>query len=226
MPESIVTEEMQAAVAADLEEKQAAKKDPAVRTLKREGRQQKLYVSDLYEFPVEFDLDGVYPTSYLAQPVGPITGFVDTQEFTIIEERLKGLLFDQPARDLEKGQTLKTVKGLKLSGDLIQIPYEKQINNTAGGDYSDAIGVQRQRRKGTIVFYDFETGMPVYCFTNNCWAAAMVPGLVEMFPEHLDVIGTGYCSRKHYQFSAPNEANGYRGMFSGGATTTQSRRTV
>jgi hypothetical protein len=186
-----------------------------------------LYVSDLYELPKEFDLEGLAPTSYLTEVHGEITGAVDTQEFTIIEERLGGLLFDRPARDLERGAQLKVVKALKPSGDLIQVPWEMQINNTAGGDYGDAIGVRRMARKKYFVFLDFETGQPIYCFSNNCWAAAMVPALASTYPEHAQAIGTGYCSLKHFGYTAPNEANkfltGYGGMFSAGATTTQSR---
>lgn len=224
--ESGVSQDMLESAKKDLAQKNAAR-ESGVKVFRRGERQSELRVLDIYPFPADFDVEGIAPTSYLAQPVGDITGFIDTQEFTVIEERLKGLVFDKPARDLEKGATLKTVKALKPMGGLVQLPWEAQINNGAGGDVSDMVGVRRYQKKGYHLFLDPVTGLPMYCYTLNCWAAAMVPQLVGDYPQHSQAIGTGFCSLKHFTFSSPNEAKkfltGYTGMFSDGATTTASR---
>lgn len=221
--ETGVSEEMVAAAKADLEQKNQEIQD-GVRTFKR-GGEAKVRVSDLYEFPKDFDMSGVTPMSYLAEPVGEITGNVDTQAFRINEDRTKGLMFDVPARRLEQGRALRTIKHLKPNGVLGQIPFEGQINNTAAGDMSDAIGVKKYQRKGSIIFFDFDNAQPVYCMARNCFAAAMIPELVEEYPQHANVVGSGYCSYDHMVFTEPNLARrSGNGMFEGGVTTTRSRR--
>jgi hypothetical protein len=219
-----VTADMKEAAAADLKRLNTNRKNNKRRTFKREGAAQKLYVSDLFEFPADFNLDGIGPMSYLAQPEGEITGSIDTQEFTIKEELLKGLTFEPPGRKLERGRALRTVKALKPNGVLSQLPFEGQINNGAAGDVKDALGIRYYQRKGFLIFMNFDTLEPIYCFARNCHAAAMVPQLAQRFPQHADVIGSGYCSYEHMVFTEPNLARNAAGlgMFGLNATTTRS----
>lgn len=221
---SQVSEDMQAAAKADLD-RVNADRAAGVRTFSRGGAQAELTVSDLFEFPADFDLAGIAPTAYLAQPEGEITGNLETQKFSVVEERLKGLIFDVPGRALERGRTAKTVKMLMYDGRLIQIPFEAQINNTAAGSSEDAIGVRKYQRRG-IIFFDFSTGLPIYCFSRNCNAAAMRPELSRQYPQHQAVSGSGYCSREHFLFTEPSRArrwfNEGGGMFEGNVTTSQS----
>ena len=227
LPENTgVSQDMIDAAKADLKAKNEARAEGR-KVFRRGEGQSALRVLDIYPFPADFDVEGIAPTSYLAQPVGEITGYIDTQEFTIIEDRLKGLVFDKPARDLEKNHNLRTIKALKPMGGLVQLPWANTINNAAGGDEADMVGVRRYQKKGYHLFLDPQTGQPMYCYSLNCWAAAMVPALVQEYPEHTGALGTGYCSLRHFQMTAPNEAKrfltGYTGMFSDGATTTASR---
>lgn len=224
-PVVTMTPELQAAIDADLAKVNEARASGIkIRTFANAGTASKLYVSDLYELPMALDLDGIAPTSYLAQPEGDITGAVHTQTFSIREERLLGLMFDQPSRRLEQGRALRVVKALKPNGNLVQIPIEGQINNAAAGNPEDAIGVRHYARKGYIILMDLEAFLPVYCLARNCWAAAMVPGLSKRFPAHVDVIGSGYCSYDHMVFVEPNLARNAAGlgMFGLNATTTRS----
>lgn len=223
-----VPADVQDAVKANLA---AINKDRAsgLRTFKREGAISDLYVSDIFPFPADFSVANLAPTSYLAQPEGEITGSIDTQKFSLIEERLKGLLFDQPARSIERGSALRVVKILKPDGTLGQVGFEGQINNAAAGGTEDAIGLHKQARKGGYLFYNFETGQPIYCFARNCWAAAMISLLEKIYPQHRNVIDSGYCSADHFRFVEPSRARrffqeGGGGLFEANATTSQSRR--
>jgi hypothetical protein len=179
----------------------------------------------------DIDLDDLSPTSFLANPHGAITGYVDTQEFTVQEDRLKGLTFDRPARDLPKGKRLYTVKAIHRDGRLVQLPFEGQLNNTAGGDPGDAIGLNRYRRKGIFILFDWDAGLPIYCAARECWAVAMReelfqiedPQIKAMLEPHRNAINTGFCSLKHAQFTLPNrfsESGVTLGTFGKDATTT------
>lgn len=225
--ESIVTDEMKEAAAADLARLNAKRAEESnIRRFSRPGARKKVYVSDLFEFP-EFDLDGIGPMSYLAQPEGEITGNLDTQEFSILEDRLRGLTFEEPARQLEQGRALRTVKALKPNGIMAQLPFEGQVNNGAAGDVSDALGIryyQRKWGKAGIIFMDFDTLQPVYCFARGCHAAAMVPALAAVYPQHTDVIGSGYCSYEHMVFTEPNLARNSQGQGLFGLNATTSRQ--
>lgn len=222
---SIVTEEMVTAAKEDLV-RQSKNIGPgsSVRTFKRGERTARIYVSDLFEFPASFDFEGIGPVSYLAQPEGEITGSVDTQTFSIKEQFLAGLVFEEPARRLEQGRALRVVKALKPNGVLAQLPFEPQINNGAAGDVQDALGLRFYQRKGFLIFMDMDTLQPVYCFARNCHAAAMIDKLVKKYPQHADVIGSGYCSWDHLVFTEPNLAAKLMGggTFSNNATTTRS----
>jgi hypothetical protein len=222
--DSGVSEDMQAAAKADLDrlnEQRAA--GPKLRVFKSPDSPSELYVSELYEFPAEFDLEGIGPTSYLAQVEGEITGSIHTQTFSIREERLKGLMFEQPNRKLEAGRSLRVVKAIKPNGGLVQLPFESRVNNAAAGEVGDVIGLRTYQRKRFILLMDVDTLSPVYCFARNCWAAAMVPQLVAMFPQHSDVVGSGYCAYDHMVFTEPNLGRqASLGTFGQNATTSQS----
>lgn len=205
--ESGVTADMMEAAAADLKEKNEKREaEKQLRVFRPGGVQSQLYVSKVFKLPEDFSLDNLSPTSYLAQPEGEITGSVSTQRYSLVEERLKGLVFDQPGRPLAAGRALRTVKWLKPDGTLSQIGYEGQINNTAAGDLSDAIGLRGYARKGGVMFFNFDTGLPIYCFARNCWAAAMCEEIADDFPQHRGVIGSGYCSADHFRFVEPGRA--------------------
>lgn len=222
--ESGVNQEMIAAAAADLKEKNEKRiAKPGIRTFRRPGTASQVAVNELFPFPDDFDLSGLAPVSYLAMPEGEITGAIDTQEFSVIEERLKGLLFDIPGRNLARNGQLRTIKALKPNGTLAQLPFALQINNAAAGELRDALGLRKYQRRGYLIFMDFDTLSPVYCMARNCWAAAMVAALAKVYPEHLNVLGSGYCSHDHMGFTEPNLVRQGSGMFEAGATTSTSR---
>lgn len=219
--ETGVTQDMQEAAAADLAAKNLKRKeDSKIRTFKQPGTVIDLYVSDIYELPKELNQDGLAPTSYLAQPEGDITGSIFTQTFSVREERLKGLVFDQPARRLQKGMAIRTIKAIKPNGNLAQLPFTSTVNNQAGGSTEDAIGLRKYTRKGFIVLFDFDSMAPIYCMARNCWAAAMVEPLSELFPKHRNVIGSGYCSYDHMAYTEPQLARQSGGMFETGVTSS------
>ncbi len=222
--ETGVSQDMKEAAEKDLKRQaEERKRTSGIRTFRgAAGAEPELYVSDLYELP-NLDIDGIGPMSFLAKIEGEITGSVATQTFSIQEERLKGLTFDQPARRLEKGRSLRVVKVIKPNGVLGQIPFEDQINNTAAGDSNDAIGVKKYAKKGYFILFDFDEMQPIYCMSRNCWAAAMVPQLAEKFPQHTGVIGSGYCSYDHMVFTEPNLARQSGGMFESNVTTSRNR---
>lgn len=224
---AIVTEEMKAAAKADLEERTNAQASPAKRRTRQrpDAREQQFWIDETLAIPVELNLDYLSPTSYLTTPVGEITGFTDTQEFEVVEERLKGLTFAAPGRNLPAGKRQYTVKAFHQDGRLVQLPFEQQIQNTAGGEIEDAIGLRRYERKGILLLFDFRTMMPVYCAARECWAAAMREELLERFPEHRAAVGTGFCSVRHAQFTLPNRFRDagaiLSGMFGQDATTSR-----
>lgn len=230
----IVTDEMLAAVKSEelgtIEEANAAKeeqvRDPSKpRTFQREAsrRTVDLWIDESLPIPVQLDIDNLSPTSVFAVPYGEITGNIETQEFTLDEEKLKGMVFQMPAKNLP-GKRLYTVKAFHEDGTLVQLPFESQINNTAGGELEDAIGIRRYQRKGLLVLIDWNTLMPVYCAAFECWAAAMRPELVDRFPQHQAAVGTGFCSVRHAQHTMPNrfsQAAEILGAFGKDATTSR-----
>lgn len=217
-----VSEEMLDAAKADLEVKSQTA-ESKVRTRKT-TKSFVLWVDESTPLPVELDFDLLSPTSYLTEPFGSITGSVDTQQFTVVEERLRGLTFAAPAQNLPK-KRLYVVKAFHLDGRLGQIPFEPQINNTAGGELEDAIGLHREQRKGRLILIDWNTMIPVYCAARDCWAASMRKDLIERFPAHADAVNTGFCSMRHAQHTMPNRFRDAEailgGMFGAGATTSR-----
>ena len=135
------------------------------------------------------------------------------QEFVIDKEKVTFLYFDKPGRNLPK-KRLCVVKALHKDGRIVQIGFEPQINNTAGGDPGDAIGLHRMERKGIHLFLNWETMETVYCSAWGCWAQA----------EKLGSDFVNYCSMRHAQHTLPNQYKGAstisKSLMESGVTTS------
>lgn len=131
------------------------------------------------------------------------------QEFIIEPEKVETLMFTQPGRNLPK-KRLYTIKAIHRDGRLVQLPFEPQIQNNAGGDIEDAIGLRRYQRKGIKLLVNFDTLQPIYCAAWDCWAQARADG---------------FCSERHAQHTLPNrykDAAAITGsIFGEGATTSR-----
>ncbi len=142
-----------------------------------------------------------------------IATYSSEQEFMIDPEKVEWLFFQQAGRNLPK-KRLYTIKGIHRDGRLRQFGYEEQIQNTAGGDPEDAIGLHRYERKGIYILIDWTTMIPVYCGAWGCFAAADQTGE-----------SVGFCSVRHGQHTLPNNFRqgdqGMMGMFSQNATTSR-----
>lgn len=142
-----------------------------------------------------------------------IAAYGGDQEFIIKPETVRNLMFSQPGRNLPK-KRLYTIKAIHKDGRLVQLPFELQIQNNAGGDPEDAIGLRRYQRKGIRLLINFETLVPVYCASWDCWAQAQQEGNF-----------VGFCTLKHAKHTLPNrykDAGGIVGsMFGDGATTSR-----
>ncbi len=102
-----------------------------------------------------------------------------------LEEAINKVVVDmQTARELNgpptEGPLHKTIKMLRPDGNLVQLPYEEQINNLAGS-ISDA--TVRYTDK------DFKLTEPTLCPSQDCWN----PGLVEKGNYTFGM----YCSADH-----------------------------
>ncbi len=75
----------------------------------------------------------------------------------------------------------------------MQLPAEQQIQNNAGGDAEDMIGLRRYQRKGILVLINWETAVPLYCAAWGCFAQASED---SNFP--------GFCSMRHAKHTLPN----------------------
>jgi hypothetical protein len=203
-PEEVLDADMVAAAKASAERmnqfrEEAPKAGVGVRRKRGGGRGSgsEFFESDI-PYPVEqhgedFEL---YTSSGMAAkiPVGvEITAYSDDQEFIIDPEMVRHLMFQKPGRNLPK-KRLYTVKALHKDGRLVQLPFEAQIQNNAGGDPGDAIGLRRYQRKGILVFIDFDTLIPVYCAALGCFAAATQDGQY-----------VGFCTLKHAKHTLPNQ---------------------
>lgn len=135
------------------------------------------------------------------------------QEFVIDPERVKTLHFDRPGRNLPK-KRLYNIKAIHKDGRLVQLPFEQQVQNNAGGDPEDAIGLRRYERKGIKLLIDMMTLVPVYCAAWDCWAQAEQEGPI-----------VGFCSERHAKHTLPNQYKDAsaitRGIFGDGATTSR-----
>ena len=137
--------------------------------------------------------------------------YSNDQEFMIDEDKVSVLYFQNPDRNLPK-KRLYTIKGLHADGRLVQLGFEAQIQNNAGGDPEDAIGLHRYERKGIYLFIEWATMIPVYCAAWGCFAAAAQNG------EHV-----AFCGVRHQAHTLPNQQKGEAGaqMFSLNSTTSR-----
>jgi len=142
-----------------------------------------------------------------------IAAYSGDQEFLIVPEKVRNLMFTEPGRNLPK-KRLYTIKTLHKDGRMGQVGFEPQIQNNAGGDPDDAIGLRRYQRKGIHVLINFETLVPVYCAAWDCWAQAAQGGAF-----------IGFCSQRHAQHTLPNRYKDagaiVSGMFGENATTSR-----
>lgn len=205
------------------DEKQATTKsksesEPVLRTRGQGPDRHTLYDSEI-PYPIEAhgdDLSEYGPQGMFASiPEGvEMAPYAVDQEFVIDEAQLKTLKFTAPDQNLSGNSRLYTVKALHKDGRLVQLPFEAQIQNTAGGDPEDAIGLRRYQRKGITVLIDWDTLTPVYCAAWGCWAKANAGG---QFP--------GFCGQRHAVHTLPNKYKEsgeiLNQMFGERATTTR-----
>ncbi len=182
-----------------------------------QGKADEMYPSEI-PYPKEAhgeDFEYYGPQGYAAQiPEGTeIAPYSAEQEFIIDPQRVEVLHFTRPGQNLPK-KRLYTVKALHLDGRLVQLPFEAQIQNTAGGDPEDAIGLRRYQRKGITLLIDWDTLTPIYCAAWGCWAQAVQGG---DFP--------GFCAMRHAQHTLPNRfkdaGNITRSLMEQGVTTSR-----
>lgn len=142
-----------------------------------------------------------------------IAAYSGDQEFIIVPEKVRNLMFQKPGRNLPK-KRLYTIKAIHKDGRLTQLGFEQQIQNNAGGDPEDAIGLRRYQRKGIHLLINFETLVPVYCAAWDCWAEAAQGGSF-----------IGFCSQRHAQHTLPNQYKDAGAIVSGifGENATTSR---
>jgi len=136
------------------------------------------------------------------------------QPFYLDEEKLKFIQFDSTrGRNLPKKRQY-TIKAIHRDGRLVQLGFEPQIQNNAGGDPEDAIGLRRYQRKGIHLLFDFDTFRPIYCAAWGCWAQADQTGPY-----------VGFCSERHAKHTLPNrykEASAIMGaLMEQGVTTSR-----
>ena len=210
MAETVTTDDVEATAKASAEaatKKRRQTKDPKTRKM-AQGRAAKFVESDV-PYPAEAhgeDFEEYGPMGYAAK-VGDydVAAYSFEQEFMLDEEMLKNLPFQAPGRPIP-AKGLYTIKAIKPNGVLSQLPFEPQIQNTAGGEIEDAIGLRRYQRKGYLILMDFQTLQPVYCAAAECWAKAK-PG--------------GFCTDAHRQITMPSESKESKGMLEAGVTTSR-----
>ncbi len=110
--------------------------------------------------------------------------------------------FNKPGKPV-KHDVLYTVKAVKPSGAIVQLPMEDQINNQ-GASPENMIGVAPYVRKDFILLWDQATGKGVFCPTKDCWAKWN-----DKF--------AGFCHPQHKAITKPEGD----GSFSEGATTSR-----
>jgi hypothetical protein len=188
-----------------------------LRTRGGSGRRKDFFPSEIpYPEGIHGDDYEFYgPSGFAAEiPKGTdIAAFSSEQGFVINPEKVKVLYFQKPGRNLPK-KRLYTIKAIHKDGRLVQLPFEKQIQNNAGGDPEDAIGLRRYERKGIYILIDWATLMPVYCAAWGCLAQADQGGQFA-----------GFCTEKHAKHTLPNQYKNAgaitQGIFGDGATTSR-----
>ncbi len=167
----------------------------------------------------ELDIELFGPTAFFVDPVKDGDGRGETQMFEIMLERLKGLSFDgNPGRSLQKQKKLRVMKAIKPDGTIIQLPMEDQINNAVVGTPGAQIGLLPATQKGYHLLQDKDQ-YPYFCYAIDCWAAAMRKNLKKRFPQHMDAVGTGFCTLRHADHILPNRRGA--GIFGEAATTAR-----
>ena len=220
----LVTDEMVEAAEASAAKRTMAEKEKrsGVGVVRRQGGGRRggvqLESSDI-PYPVEVhgeDFEFYGPMGQAAEiPEGTeVAPYSSEQEFVINEERVATLVFDRPGRNLP-AKRLYNIKAIHKDGRLVQLPFEAQVQNNAGGDPEDAIGLRRYQRKGIHLLIDFTTLAPVYCGAWDCWAQA------QNGTNH-----AGFCSMRHAQHTLPNRFKGgddgaiSQGLMESGVTTS------
>lgn len=108
-----------------------------------------------------------------------------------------------------KHDVLYTVKAMKPSGVVVQLPLEDQINNHVASP-ENMVGIMPYVRKDFIMFWDMAKMKGDFCPTKDCFA--------KWNDEF-----AGFCDPSHKQITAPRgESLG----FGEGATTSKSYRGV
>lgn len=176
--------------------KPAANKERTPR-FKGDAHSTVLIESDI-PYPDEIKEEDFGPAAFGTSTEGlTITGNSDTQQFYVEEDKVKNLWFAKPGQNLPK-KRLYTVKALHKDGTLVQLPSEPQIQNNAGGDPEDYIGLNRYSRKGIkLLVTDMASMAPLYCAAWDCWARA----------EHNNDY-PGFCSSRHAMHTLPNRFKG------------------
>lgn len=218
---ALITDEMKEAAAASAaaRNKQTKEERAGVGVLRRKGgdaSSQDLQASDI-PYPAEvhgddFEFYGPMGAGAEVPPGTEVAAYSSEQEFVISPDRVKTLSFDRPGRNLPK-KRLYNIKAIHKDGRLVQLPFESQIQNNAGGDPEDAIGLRRYQRKGIHLLIDWDTLVPVYCAAWDCWGQASQRGNF-----------VGFCSMRHAQHTLPNAYKGAdeisRGLMEAGVTTS------
>lgn len=216
----------EAAAAAEAKAAEAAKEpvnatpeEPQLRRMGgRTAKHNQLYESDI-PYPHEQhgeDLEEYGPAGMFASIPDDVevADYSVDQEFIIDEAAMKTLKFTAPGQNLPGNARLYNIKGIHKDGRLVQLPFEDQIMNTAGGDPEDAIGLRRYQRKGIMVLIDWQTLTPIYCAAWECFAKAEQGGPTP-----------GFCSARHAQHTLPNTYKDsgeiLSRMFGGNATTSR-----
>jgi len=110
--------------------------------------------------------------------------------------------FAKPGLRVEADR-LYTVKAMTISGVLVQVPLEDQINNQKAAP-GMAVGLSLYAIKGHTIFYDVATQTGAFCPTKNCWA-------------EWNARLTGFCVPAHQSITKPEAPVG---GFSLNATTS------
>ncbi len=144
-----------------------------------------------------------YPTPSGAY--GAVSTLDDNGNVLSVElEEDRVMLFDKPAKRV-KHDVLYTVKAMKPSGAVVQLPLEDQINNQVASP-ENLVGVMPYVRKGFILFWDTAKGKGVFCPTKDCFAK-------------WNYKIAGFCDPSHLAITAPEGKNL---GFGEGATTSRS----
>lgn len=133
-----------------------------------------------------------------------VAEYSEDQEFALDMSKLKTFKFQVAGLNLPQRARLYNIKGIHKDGRIVQLAFEGQIENTAGGDPDDAIGLRRYQRKGLTVLIDWATMMPLFCAAFDCWAQASQPDedehLIPLVPAY-----PGFCSKRHAVWTLPNK---------------------